>query len=119
MSRYQFDVDKMQTLQNSMKSKNDHNMNHSMKQCNENHNMTSNDLINIKHHNMNHSMTLVSKQEYAKMVTQLEEWSVYAPKKVVRQYTPLKVQEAINRTQFKKPNNPGAYFRMVVKSLAS
>lgn len=90
-------------------------MNHNM-----NHNMSCYDIKFINNHNMNHDMSYmqVSKQEYARICSILEQWGVFAPKKIIKEHTPLKVKEAISRVEYIQPRNKGAYFMTVVKSIA-
>lgn len=61
---------------------------------------------------------MISKREYSKLLNQLQEWNVFAPKAIVKKYGVLTVQTAIEYTKA-TPNVrvPGAYFTYMVRQL--
>lgn len=67
----------------------------------------------------NITYNMVSKQEYTKIISQLERWNVWTPKRLVKINGPQKVKEAISRTKYKNlpDNESGKYFRRVLDSL--
>lgn len=61
---------------------------------------------------------MISKREYAKLLNQLQEWNVFAPKAIVKKYGVKTVQLAVEYTKA-TPNVrvPGAYFTYMVRQL--
>ena len=60
----------------------------------------------------------INKKDYVRLLNQLEEWNVFAPKAIVKKYGVLTVQTAIEYTKA-TPNVrvPGAYFTYMVRQL--
>jgi hypothetical protein len=61
---------------------------------------------------------VISFEDYKILIKQLELWNVQYRHYILKNYPQNLVIEAIERTVFKQPNNPGAYFRKVLLSLA-
>ena len=61
---------------------------------------------------------VISFKDYKILIKQLESWNVMYRHYILKNYPQNLIQEAIERTKFKQPNNPGAYFRKVLLSLA-
>ena len=60
----------------------------------------------------------ISKREYAKLLNQLTEWNVYAPKAIVKKYGVKTVQLAVDYTKAtKNVRCYGAYFTYMVRQL--
>jgi hypothetical protein len=45
------------------------------------------------------------------------EWKVYNPEGEIKKYGLRAVEEAIERTKFKKPRIPGAYYKIVMRNM--
>lgn len=80
------------------------------------HNMTLNAL---KKENMTCTYyETISKREYVKLLNQLEEWRVFAPKAIVKKYGVKTVQLAVDYTKAtKNVRCHGAYFTYMVRQL--
>lgn len=78
-------------------------------------NMTSNHALNKEN---KACYDMIDKREYVKLLKQLEDWRVFAPKAIVKKYGVKTVQLAVEYTKA-TPNVrvPGAYFTYMVRQL--